>query len=506
MILKQLQSDLSPKYINPSEKKEQRVSMYRLKKLYDSIIDSTEKSDEINSVIEIDEENAFLESIGERPKKAIPVNMKKILFKSVEINSVISSDEENAFLDSKAIAVNKKKILSKSVEINSVTSFVNIETDILIPEKPKAIPVNIKINLSKSLTNSYLANRELFVANLSLPARKLREKKSLLNPTVLLNKNKFSSPKVFNFKSKKSFKKNKILEKTIGEGPVSKKILKINLPLENSSNCIMKMLEIKTELMDESIEQTWQGLDTFKTMEELTGLPEIAVEPKEMEPTGEEDQVESKEMEPEEEMEQVVELPEKTVEHKEMELDQEEMEQVVELPEKIVEHKEMEPTGETEQLEALPEITIEPKEMENPLTIEEIDKLSEIKIIMEEIIDKLTGTPEITNLDVDQLIKTQSDINSDIILNNNNSNSRNNNSLGIGEIFWAKLGKSPPWPSIVVDSADLTSVGNFGKSHVKFFNDSGRRGIVSNTQITPYNGLEKFLKTVSYFFFCLNDF
>lgn len=291
-MLKQLKSDLSAKYINPSEKKEQRVSMYRLKRVYDLIIDSTESN-------EIYVDKKIIESVN--------------------------NNEENSFIENIS------------------------EKGIVIPvEKPKPIPVNIKINLSKSLTNEYLANTELFDLNLSFPVRKLKDKNSLLNkvnPSILLNNRNLSSSTILNIESKTSVKQNKNLENNFIEDPLKNR---------QNSNIIMPL----------------------KHLEDFVRIDDIA----------------------------------------------------------------------------------------------------------------------------EDLIKRTS---SDIILNNNNSKSSNNNSFEIGEMFWTKLGKSPNWPSIVVNPDVNVTTNTKSKTsviHVKFFNDSGRRAMVLERQIKPYNGSEEFLKTVSLFF------
>lgn len=164
MLLKQLQSNLSPTYINPSEKKEQRVSMYRLKKVY-----------ELNKIF-----------------------VDKKVIKSVNNN------EENSFFQN----ISENKI-------------------VITAEQPKPIPVNIEINLSNSLTNEYLANKEML--DLNLPVPKLTAKNTLLNiskQSIFLNKIKYSSSMISNFESKKSVKQNQNLKKKIIE-------TQIKLPLEN---------------------------------------------------------------------------------------------------------------------------------------------------------------------------------------------------------------------------------------------------------------------------------
>lgn len=457
MLLNQLQSDLSPKFVNPSEQKDQRVSLYRMKKLYDSIIDSTQKCEENNSMNN----------------------------KSIEI---VNNNDDREFLD-------------------KLTDFVDISEEISIPEKPKisdkklkAIPVTIKIQLSQSLTNAFLANRELFDANHSLPVRRnLREKQTVFkigNPTVLLTKNDVILPKNYNFRSKQKLKPNENLENIF---PIVKESVKKNEPLENRSNSIIQMLNIKKKIED--------VVKVKKVIKKITESQELKVVVKEAEKHSEI----SKELDDVEEViERITKLPEitKTYFKSKKRENVVKMDEIIEIDyvkstmlKNVVKMEE----ENDEIITKLPEITEIDVESIFVKMEDVIDNITEIPlesttlenvVKMEEVIEKITEIPEITKLDV---VKIEPEIYSDVILNNNNSNSRNNNSYGIGEIFWSKIGKFPQWPSIIVNPENDFS-GNYIQSEaviqIRFFGDLGRRGIVSSKRMTPYNGFEE-MKNVS---------
>lgn len=429
MMLKQLQSDYSPNYLNPSEPKNERTSLYRCKSKFDAIVFDDER-------------------------------IKKSRILKVTSHSVIDADE-------------------KTEEI----SFVDEDDLPLIPRKSriKPIPVTVKIQLSQSLTDEYLANPDLFNANRSLPVI-IREKKTVVkNPNVLLDKIEHSSPKIWNFRSKQPLKQIQNLENSI-----------VDTTREKEDRTIVQSMEIKTEKVSENIESII--LDVEHTATEKDDEINSFVQSMEIKTK----KVTNNIFEPKILDVELPELPD-TASEKEDEINS--FVKIMEIKTEKISKNIFEPKILDVELPELNQVSESPKLVELQEVIDKIAKLSEITI-KQKVPEPVTVMEATEILNIAETIKVESEISSDTILNNNNSNSRNNNSFGIGELFWAKLGKSAPWPSIVVNPVDVST--NIRKRsegiHVRFFNDAGRRGIVSRAQITPYIGLEAFLKTVSFLF------